>query len=84
MSVLAIICTNMRFDQQVNLCHKDTSDISIVYPVNLALTTIFNESQLTEILATRLLKNQFLSKLRLLGYMNTKCQNVLLKLKKHH
>ena len=42
----------MRFDQQVKLCQKDTSDISILYPVNLALLQqFFNESQLTEILA---------------------------------
>jgi hypothetical protein len=42
----------MRFNQQVNLCQKDTCDISILYPVNLALLQqCFNESQLTEILA---------------------------------
>jgi hypothetical protein len=48
----SIISANMRFDQQVKLCQKDTSDISILYPVNLALLQqFFNESQLTEILA---------------------------------
>jgi hypothetical protein len=48
----SIISTNMRFNQQVNLCQKDTCDISILYPVNLALLQqCFNESQLTEILA---------------------------------
>jgi hypothetical protein len=32
----SIISTNMRFVQQVNLCQKDSSVISMFYPVNLA------------------------------------------------